>query len=222
MGAFMQGLYRGNFATVGLAASANLYGPEGLSQAALFLAFVVPLYNILGVIALSIPIGREHNITPYNIIKEIFLNPIVIGVIIAIPFAWFDIIIPSIISNTAAYLAELTIPLALLGIGGVLTFKNRDYSLTQAVTASLIKTVIFPVIGMCVAISLQDHFSFSQQTMGILFILFACPTTSATFIMAQAMGANGRLASAIVVISTCFAGLTMGAGLYLLTSYAII
>ncbi len=222
MGAFMQGIYRGNFATVGLAASASLYGSEGLAQAALFLAFVVPLYNVLGVVALTLPLKREQQVTVKKIIKEIFLNPIVIGVFFAIPFAILGITIPDIIYNTASYLAELTIPLALLGIGGGLTFHQRDYSIKQAMAASLVKVIVMPVVGVIIALTFKEYGNLSNQTMGILFILFACPTTSATFIMAQAMGANSRLASAIVVISTSLAAFTMGLGLYLLNSYSII
>jgi len=215
LGAFMQGSCRGNFATVGLAASAGLYGVEGLSEAALLLAFIVPLYNVLGVIALVVPLGAEHKLSRTEIMKELFLNPIVLAVIVALPFSYFGISLPALVQNTGNYLAELTIPLALIGIGGTLQFVSRDYSFKQALSSSLIKVILLPIIGMVVVMLLD----FSIQTRGVLFIFFACPTTMATFVMAQAMGANDKLASAIVVISTCLSSVTMVLGLFILQQY---
>ncbi|MFT5117061.1 MAG: malonate transporter [Kiritimatiellia bacterium] len=220
--AFMQGVYRSNFATLGLAAAASLYGDSGLAEAALLLAFVVPLYNILGIIALTLPIAKEQQLSSSVIYRELFGNPIAIGAMAAIPFAAFNITIPILVSNTASYLADLTIPLALLGIGGVMQLQQRDYSLSQAISGSLVKVVIMPLVGMSAVALLQPYLLLEKQTMGILFIVFACPTTSASFIMAQAMGANGYLASGIVVISTALSALTMSLGFYLLTSLALI
>jgi len=77
-----------------------------------------------------------------------FLNPILVAVISAIPFAILSLEIPVVVNNTANYLAELTIPLALLGIGGVLQFQNRNYSISAAISASLIKVIIMPIIGI--------------------------------------------------------------------------
>ncbi len=212
LGAFMQGSYRGNFATVGLAASAGVYGVDGLSQAALLLAFVVPLYNILGVIALVVPLGKEYKLSRIDIVKELFLNPIVLAVVFALPFSYFDLSLPSFVHNTGNYLAELTIPLALIGVGGTLQFVDRGYSFKQALLASIIKVVLLPLVGVGVA----SMFGFRGQDLGILFIFFACPTTMATFIMAQAMGADHKLASAIVAMATCMSAATMVVGLSLL------
>jgi hypothetical protein len=220
--AFMQGIYRSNFATFGLAAAASLYGEDGLAEAALLLAFVVPLYNILGIIALTVPIAKEKQLSSSLIYREIFANPLAIGAMAAIPFAVFEITIPTLVSNTAGYLADLTIPLALLGIGGVMQFKQRDYSIVEAISGSLVKVVVMPLVGMIVVALLQPYLQLEKQTIGILFIVFACPTTSASFVMAQAMGANGYLASGIVVISTALSAVTMSVGFYLLTSISLI
>jgi predicted permease len=220
--AFMQGIYRSNFATLGLAAAASLYGDTGLAEAALLLAFVVPLYNILGIIALTLPIAKEQQLSSAVIYREIFANPLAIGAIAAVPFAVFEITIPVVLGNTVGYLADLTIPLALLAIGGVMQFRQRDYSFAQAISGSLVKVIVMPLVGMTVVALLQPYVQLEKQTIGILFIVFACPTTSASFIMAQAMGANGYLASGIVVISTALSALTMSVGFYWLTSVSLI
>lgn len=217
--AFLQGLFRGSFATIGLAAANSIYGPSGLSQAALLVALIVPFYNILGVTALTLPLSKEHKLTLVMVAKELFFNPIVIAVIIAIPFSLLNISVPLLINNTGYYLAELTIPLALLGIGGTLKLRQNDYALSTALASSIIKVAVLPITGFAIIWCWHDSLMLDTQTLGIIFIALSCPTTSASFIMAQAMGANYKLAGAIVVISTGLAAFVLPLGLYLLSFY---
>ncbi len=220
--AFLQGIYRSSFATLGLAASASLYGDEGLAKAALLLAFVVPLYNVLGVIALTLPIAKEKQLSRRVILRELLANPISIGAILALPFAIFNITIPTLAHQTANYLADLTIPLALLGIGGVMQLTQKNYYFSHAISASIIKVIAMPLLGILVILALHPYLLLEKQTVAILFLVFACPTTSASFVIAKAMGANGYLASAIVVISTAMSAITMTTGFYLLLIFNII
>ena len=61
-GSFVQGVYRSNTAILGVPFAENLFGAEGARVAAILLAFVVPLYNVIAVIILSIcdPQRRKH------------------------------------------------------------------------------------------------------------------------------------------------------------------
>ena len=53
---FIQGAFRGNYAIVGLALISNLFGHDALGKATIILAFLLPLYNVLAVIVLTIPL----------------------------------------------------------------------------------------------------------------------------------------------------------------------
>ena len=53
-GAFVQGVYRSNTAILGVPFAENLFGADGARVAAILLAFVVPLYNVIAVIILSV------------------------------------------------------------------------------------------------------------------------------------------------------------------------
>jgi len=78
-GSFIQGSFRGNFGFVGLALCGSIYGSDGIALAALYLAFLIPLYNLLSVIALS---GSDANkqLSLGKFIKKIVLNPLVIAI----------------------------------------------------------------------------------------------------------------------------------------------
>jgi len=55
-----------------------------------------------------------------------------------------------------------------------------------------------------------------------MYILFACPTAIVSFIMADAMGANSRLAGNIVLISTIASVFTIAAGIVIMKELSLI
>ena len=115
---FIQGSFRSNFAVIGLALIESIYGPEELGRASLLLAFMIPIYNVLSVIALTVPMRKENNLNLGKTILEIIKNPLIIAVLAALPFSYFGIRILPVFTKTVDYLAALSLPLALLGIGG--------------------------------------------------------------------------------------------------------
>jgi hypothetical protein len=214
---FIQGSFRGNFAIVGLAIIVNYYGIDNLGKASLVLAFTIPLYNILSVIALTVPLKeKEHKYS--NTFFEILKNPLIIAVFATIPFSYFGIIIPGFLKTSIGYLSALALPLALVGIGGFLSFSDITKESSLTVISTILKLLVFPAI-MTFAAYLLD---FRGIDLGIIFILFACPTAIASFIMAEAMGANSRLAGNILLLTTLVSVITITLGLFILKENGLI
>lgn len=218
LGVFIQGAYRSNYAIVGLAIISNLLGEAALGKASIILAFVLPLYNVLAVIALTIPLRKERKVDLKSSLQEIVLNPLILGVLFALPFSYFNIHLPEIILTTGGYLSDLALPLALVGIGGSLNLENIKKASGLAFTASAIKIIIIPIIFTYGAYL----FGFRNDDLGIMFVIFACPTAIVSFIMAEAMGANSKLAGNIVLISTVGSVFTFATGIILLKSLGLI
>jgi malonate transporter and related proteins len=215
---FIQGSFRGNFAIIGLALISNTFGHEGLSRASILLAFIIPLYNVLSVFALTVPLRKEKNIDFKGLVLEIIKNPLIIAVVVSLPFSFFEIKLPGIVSNVTDYLAALTLPLALIGVGGFLNFQDLKKASGIAFSSSFIKLILVPLIFSFVAYTI----SFDSTDLGVIFILLACPTAIASFIMAEAMGANGKLAGNIVLITTLGSIITISAGLFILKQNGLI
>jgi len=214
---FIQGSFRGNFAIVGLAIIVNYYGIESLGKASLVLAFTIPLYNVLSVIALTVPLKeKEHNYS--KTFSEILKNPLILAVLTAIPFSYFGIRLPEVIKTTVSYLSSLALPLALIGIGGFLNFRDitKDSSLT--IISTVLKLIVFPGVMTLAAYIL----GFTGIDLGIIFILFACPTAIASFIMAEAMGANSKLAGSILLLTTLASVVSITLGLFILRENGLI
>ena len=219
LGVFIQGAFRGNYGIVGLAVSFNMFGDSGLAQASLLLACVIPLYNILSVLALTLPMQRQGDgINISNPLLEIARNPLIIAVLLALPFSYFSWGLPLIGNKIGNYFANLTLPLALLAIGGSLNLKSLRDTSGESGWATLIKLIIMPLILTAGA----WLYGFRGQDIGILFVLFGCPTAAASFIMAKGMGGNAQLAANIVLTTTLGSLLTLSGGIYLLRIWNVI
>ena len=211
-GAFIQGSFRSNFAIIGLALISNIFGSDKLGKASLLLAFIVPLFNILSVIALMVPNRKEKQLNAAKTLLEIIKNPLIIAVMLAIPFSHYRWNLPGIVLTTADYLAALSLPLALIGIGGFMNFEDIKKASFTAILSSTIKLVLIPLSACFIAYELD----FPASDMGIIFIFFGCPTAIVSFIMAEAMGSNGKLAGNIVLMTTLGSIITITTGLFIL------
>ena len=217
-GSFIQGSFRSNFAIVGLAIILGMFGERSLGKAALLLAFIMPLYNVLAVIALTVPFHQERNIKLGGMIKDILKNPLIVAAIVSIMFSIFEIKIWSPIEKTMNYLGIIALPLALVGIGATLKMDRIIKASTLAFTSSFLKIVLFPALAILIGLLV----GFNGAELGIFFILFATPTAIASFVMAEAMHCNSKLAGDIIAISTVLSIFTITIGLVVLKYFEYI
>lgn len=215
---FIQGSFRGNFAVIGLALIKSVLGNDMLGKAALVLAVMIPMYNVLSIIALTVPLRKEKKLNLSHTFLEILKNPLIIAVLLALPFSFFEIQIHHIVNQTLNYLADLTMPLALIGIGGFIELSDIKKAGVESIAAVFIKNILTPAITVIPAV----FYGMSNDNLGILFILFSCPTAIASFIMAEAMGSNSKLAANILLLTTLASVLTITAGLFLLKEFNLI
>ncbi len=217
-GVYIQGAFRSNYAIVGLAIILRMFGLDAVAKASFLLLFALPIYNLYGIIALTLPHNQNTKVDYIRITKEILLNPLILSVIAAIPFSLFKISIPSSLETTGNYLADIALPLALISIGGSMNLQTIKEASGLAFGSSSIKNIVAPVISTIAAYFLGIR----GEDLGIIFIVFACPTAIVSFIMAAGLKGNVKLAGNIVVISTLGSLLTMTLGLFILRLFELI
>lgn len=218
LGVFIQGAFRGNYGIIGLAVSYNLFADAGLAQASILLAMVIPLYNVLSIIALTLPMQKDGGLSLGGALLEIVKNPLILAVLLALPFSFLGWQLPEVAEKTGRYFANLTLPLALLAIGGSLSLKSLRDTSAMAFWATAAKLVIIPVLLTLGA----WIYGFDGQDLAMLFILFGCPTAAASFVMAKATGGNAQLAANIILTTTLGSVLSLSAGIYLLRVWGVI
>jgi len=217
-GVLIQGSFRSNFAIIGLALIVNLIGESQLGKASLVLAFVMPLYNVLAVIALTVPFKSERKYNYFETAKEIGKNPLILSALFAAPFSIFSINLGQVFTTTLSYLAKISLPLALISIGASLNLRNLKRASKLSFAAMFNKIILFPAIAVFTGI----YLNFDANQLVIIYVLFASPTAIASFIMADAMGSNSKLASDIIVITTLFSIFTLSIGIILLKYFTLI
>jgi len=214
-GAFIQGSFRGNFAILGFAMIQSAFGKEPLANAAILLSFIMPPYNLFSIIALTVTQRGERHIPWQQTVKDIATNPLILAAAVALPFSYFSITIPKIAFEAIDQLSTITLPMALLGIGGSLSFSGLRQDLRLAAGATFLKLILTPLLAMLVAVRMH----FTTHELAALYFFFASPAAIASFIMAHAMGSNGRLAGHIVLLSTLASSFTISLGIFLLKSW---
>ncbi|MFC1233512.1 AEC family transporter [Vibrio sp. F74] len=214
-GVTIQGSYRANTAIIGLAYIANAYGDTGVALAAIYVAPMTILYNILAVIALSPKQDEGSRFQAVGvIIKTITRNPLVISIILGLAFYFLAVPVPNMVMDAGQYFARMTLPLALLCTGGSLNMKSLKNDQLTTWFATINKLIIAPVLITITAV----FFDFRGVELGIIFFMSSAPTAAASYVMARAMGGNASLAANIIALTTVASLFSCTLGIFILSS----
>lgn len=220
-GAFCQGCVRSNYSIVGLPLALNLFGTVGHSTAALIMPFLIPIYNVLAVLILTVNAPGEKKGffgTLFKVCKGIITNPLILAMAAGALVKYFDVTIPTPAASVMRDLGALAMPLALMSLGATFEFSALKGKISLALVSSLIKTVLLPALAVIGGIL----FGFRGMELGIIFIIFGGPTSVSSYAMAAEMRSNRDLAGQIVVLSSVLSMFTIFFGAFLLRSLSLI
>ncbi|ANG64352.1 malate transporter [Marinobacterium aestuarii] len=216
-GVYVQGAFRGNCGIVSLALAANQYGAYGLSTGGVMSGLVIVLFNILSTIVLSI-YSSSYEANLRTVLRDLAKNPLIISVAAGLLMASLELSLPPWLMVSGEYFGSLTLPLALVCVGGSLSLEAFRDSGRVAVSASLLKVLWLPLIFTALAWAL----GFEGRELGLLFLFLASPTAAVSYVMARTSGSNARLAANIIALSTLLSVITIMVGLYLLQYWQLI
>ena len=203
-GVVIQGIFRSNYVIFGVAVGQNMYGVKSTTTAAILSAILVPMYNFLAVVALSI-FGEKRETDWKKIILDIVKNPLIISSVLGIIFSLLGIRLPTAVDTTVQDLAKLSTPIAFMILGGDLDFSKVKGNLKVASVVLTIKLMILPLImiPMIVMMGYRD----ADLLSGLL--AYQTPVAVSSYIMAQQAGADGQLAGQLVVFSSVLSIFTL-------------
>jgi malonate transporter and related proteins len=211
-GVFIQGSFRGNLGIVGLAFCANAYGAPGLAAASIYLAVITILYNILSVYTLQKTLDQNNSSNFADVARGIARNPLMLSIISALILNQLHVNFHPVVLRTGEYFAQMTLPLALLCIGGSLTIKRDKESFSIVAWVMLFKLAVAPIM----LTTLIYVAGFRGMDLGIVFLMSSAPTATVSFVMVQALRGNAPLAANIVVFTTLASMITVSVGLLFL------
>lgn len=198
-GSFSQSCYRFN-TYIGMAIIINAVGEEGVRQFGIMVGFAIPLINVLAVSTLIWFSGKRFTLRERIrlTIKAVMSNPLIIACVLGIVYARLINTFPRFIDNTLRLTTSVTLPLALLSIGGVLTFNSVKGYWRLSLVASIFKLLIFPLVGY-IFLKLY-HVDGIPFKVGMIF--FSLPTSTAIYVLSSQLNSNTDLASSAIVLST--------------------
>lgn len=209
-GVFVQAAYRSNLGVVGLALCASTYGIDGLAMAALPVALLTILYNLIAVVVL----GASHGdvFSWRGIALGIARNPLIIGIALGATVAISGIELPGPVALAGDWTSAIVLPLSVLCIGATLDLRALREQSAVTLDAVLWRVLLAPLLSTVLAIV----WGINGMELGVLFLLLASPVAVASFVMVVAVGGNGTLAANIVVLTTLLSSVALTLGLALL------
>lgn len=202
-GVMIQGLYRSNFALVGIPVADALMRGGDISVVAVQLAVVVPIFNLAAVVILEGFGGKKPNFR--HMLLDILKNPLIIASALGVLFLILDIKLPYALASVVADMAGVAGPLALFTLGAffrVGSFGKYKKELIMVCTGRLlVNPGIFLTLGYLLGFRGADF----AGIMG----LFASCSAIASYIMAERMGGDSELAGNIVIVTSFLCSFTL-------------
>ena len=202
-GVMIQGIFRSNHMLFGFPIVTALFGEANLGIVSVLIAVLVPIFNILSVIALEAFRGDKLRLTV--IVKSCIKNPLIISVFTGFAFMLAGIRLPPVVANTVTDVSRIATPLALIVLGGTFEFSNLAKNAWQLVIVVTGRLLIVPLIVIFIAVRL----GFRGLELGALLGAFASSTVVSSYTMAVQMDGDDQLAGQIVVLTSVLSVITL-------------
>jgi predicted permease len=222
-GVILQGIFRSNYAIIGIPLATAIGGEAATKVAAIVALVTIPIFNILGTIALTIFVRNADKISIKKTFISIITNPLILGVLSGIFALLVRLLLVNLEVNfrldqiTFVYKALTSVsviasPLALITLGGLFEFASMK-GLQKTITFTVLtRLVILPLIVFSITFLLFD---FSSAEYATLISVYASPIAVSSAVMAKEMHNDGELANQIVVWTTIFSSISLFLIIYL-------
>ena len=198
-GTFSQNCYRFN-TYVGMAIVINALGGDGARSFGILIGFLIPMNNILAVTTLTW--YADGHATGAGRIRQtaqaMIANPLILACVGGLIYSRAVGSFPTFVDNGLGLMAGMTLPMALLSIGGALDPAGiRDHWKLSLVSA-IFKLVALPLVGWM----LLRWMGVGGLDLQVGMIYFALPISPATYVLASQLKSDTRLTSATIALTT--------------------
>lgn len=211
-GSFSQSCYRFN-TYIGVAVILTSLGEQGVAIFGILIGLAIPVINVFAVSTLIWFSGEE--LSPGKrlkmLMKALAANPLILGCLAGIIYSRTIGTFPVFLDNSLRLLSMVTLPMALLSIGGSLSFAGVRNHLATSLLAAALKLLVLPVMGyIAYRLTGIDGMEFK---VGMIF--FCLPASTAIYVLSSQLNSDTELASAAIVLSTVLSFVSLSAALLL-------
>jgi len=188
---------------VALAVASDLFGVEGLALAAIGVAAMIPLLNVLSVVVVVANAGGERP-NAGQVALEVAKNPLLLSVLAGGLLNLFGVSLyrPFVTAIDLLGTGALGVGLLLVGSGlkvGALA-PRADVAAIAAVKLLLVPAIMLP---------LAIAFGVTGVALSVVAVASAVPTASSSYVLARRLGGDAPLMSVIITTQTLVGMLTL-------------
>ena len=216
-GVIIQGLFRSNYVIFGVSLVTNVFGAEEAAAASILSAVLVPMYNVLAVIALTVFTGGGK-VSLKKTLKSIATNPLIIAALLGVFASIIKLRFPAFLETSLRDVSRLATPLALIVLGGDFSFRKLKGNMRIAGVTVFIKLVVIPLVFLPIAVLAGSR----GPSLLARALAWETPVAVSSYIMAQQAGADGELAGQLVVLSAVCCIPTVFLMIFILQSMALL
>ena len=204
-GVMWQGFFRANYAILGIPLVEYICRGNSKGLASLMVAVVIPVFNILAVIALEKFRGDGGKQSVLKLLKGIVTNPLIVGSVLGIIAFVLKIKLPFVVEKAVKDVSSVATPLSIVVLGAVFEFSDIKGCLRENVIVVLARLVIVPLVVIPVAV----WCGFTGEALACILVIFGAPVAVSSFAMAQQMDGDETLAVQVIATSSAFCLLTL-------------
>lgn len=217
-GVVIQGIYRSNFLIFGIPVITNMFGESQLWAASMLIPFVVPYFNLTAVVILEWYQHRGQRTGWKALVKKILTSPLIVASIAGFAFVGVGLKIPGVVYEAIADVASTASPLALVALGGMLSFSTLGRNMRDIFITGFAKLAIAPAL----LVALGAAAGYTGPYIGALLTLGGAPTAVSSYVMAEQSGNDGELAAQVVALTTVASIITMFGWVFMLRTLGLL
>jgi predicted permease len=191
---------------VGLAAAAGLFGAQGLTLTAICVATVVPLVNLLSVVAMvrfAAPPGTSPRWT--TAAMAVAKNPLIAACLVGIALNFTGLGLPPFTASFFHVLGQGALSMGLLAVGAGLELKALKDGGAAVLLSAVLKLVLLPLVVGCLA----GIMGVRGVPLAVCVAYAGLPCAPNAYVLARQMGGDAALAAGIISVQTVVAVITL-------------
>lgn len=198
-----QGVVRQN-TYIGLAVAFAVFADRGLAAAAVAVAVIVPLVNLLSVTMLA-RFGAGGHGGWFGAAQQVARNPLIIACAVGIFLNITGIGLPPVIGPLLQILGRAALPLGLMAVGAGLDLTAARAAGPPMAVAAGLRLIVLPAITMlaCRALDVGSVAAF------VAVLFNGTPASPSSYILARLLGGDARLMAGIVSVQTALSLITL-------------
>lgn len=189
---------------VGVAGAAALHGSAGATTAAVAVALMVPVVNVMCV-ASFVAAGTLGRGSLGKSIAALVKNPLILGCLVGIGLNISGIGLPGWSEDSISLVGRAALPLGLVAVGVAL----RPAALLRfdrgVLATNSVKLALLPALVLALAWLL----GLDNVTRDVALLFAALPTATSAYILSRQLGGDAELMAAIITGQTLIAMLTL-------------